>query len=168
MLSDWARSYSPIIHYSLFLHVKVNGWLYSLSNVFFLIYVLNILLLRQSFPVGITWGKGGPNAPTIIFLPKKSFFWLLSWREEIKKWGESGGKGCMCIKDWFKPILPALSSVLLVKLRLGLFLLLSCCKNLISHRRWRRRIKSVCEHTVVQQTSTSEKESKKKSDKAAN
>ena len=43
----------------------------------------------------------------IFFLPKNSFFWLLSWRgANNKNWGESGGKGCMYTKDWFKSIFP--------------------------------------------------------------
>jgi hypothetical protein len=27
-------------------------------------------------------------------------------RGKLKKWAESGCKGCMDVKDWFKPIFP--------------------------------------------------------------
>jgi hypothetical protein len=43
--------------------------------------------------------------PPILFLPNKFFILLLNWREANKKnWTDSGGTGCMYIKDWFKPI----------------------------------------------------------------
>jgi len=46
----------------------------------------------------------GANA-SMFFLHKKSGFALVE-EGQIKILGESGGKGCMCINEWFKPIFP--------------------------------------------------------------
>jgi hypothetical protein len=66
--------------------------------------------------IGIIWGGGG-KFPFSIFISKNSFFWLLSRRGANKKmeW-EWGGKGCMYIKDWFKPIFPLFLNWLILKL----------------------------------------------------
>ena len=42
-------------------------------------------------------------------------FWLLSWwRANKNNWDECGGKGCMYIKDWFKPLFtPSLTWLLI-------------------------------------------------------
>ena len=39
----------------------------------------------------------------IPFLPKNIFFVVLK-RDKLKKWGDSGEKGRMYMKGWFKPI----------------------------------------------------------------
>jgi hypothetical protein len=41
----------------------------------------------------------------MFVLHKKSGFALVE-EGQIKILGESGGKGCMCINEWFKPIFP--------------------------------------------------------------
>jgi hypothetical protein len=64
--------------------------------------------------IGVIWGGGG-KFPPIFFRPKNSFFCILSWRGG--KMGMSGGEGCMCVKDWFKPIFRIFVIWLLCKLK---------------------------------------------------
>ena len=47
----------------------------------------------------------GDILPPDIFLSKNFFFLLIS-KGQIKKLRESGGKGRVYIKDWFKPPFP--------------------------------------------------------------
>jgi hypothetical protein len=63
-------------------------------------------------------GARGDKCSLNISSAYEYFFWLLSWRGTNKKyWVESGGeggKGCMYVRDWFKPIFPLfLTSVLI-------------------------------------------------------
>jgi hypothetical protein len=44
-------------------------------------------------------GRVAANVPASIFIPKNSFL-------ATKNWSEIGGKGFICIKDWFKSIFP--------------------------------------------------------------
>jgi hypothetical protein len=51
-------------------------------------------------------GEGQMSLPysVFFFIPRK-FFGCCVEEGQIKNyWGESGGKGCMYIKDWFKPV----------------------------------------------------------------
>jgi hypothetical protein len=49
------------------------------------------------------------SPPPIFFLPKNSFLLPINLKKEnFKKLGGSGGKGCIYIKEWFKPIFPSL------------------------------------------------------------
>ena len=45
-------------------------------------------------------GVGGKSPPPIFFPPKNRFLATELKRENKGNWGESGGKGCMYIKDW--------------------------------------------------------------------
>ena len=58
--------------------------------------------------IGVNLGGQSNEANTfpIFFLPKNSFSGHWIENGQINNWGESGGKGCMYIKDWLKPILP--------------------------------------------------------------
>ena len=51
------------------------------------------------------WGGWGNICPSLqYFFLHRIVFWLLTWRGANKNnGGECGGKGCMYIKDWFKP-----------------------------------------------------------------
>jgi hypothetical protein len=56
-------------------------------------------LHRRNLGGGEKWA----NAPPIFFLPKNSFFWPSSRRQTNKSnWNESGERGCIHIKNWFK------------------------------------------------------------------
>ena len=47
----------------------------------------------------------------------KKFFLATSLKRDKKNWGASGGKGCMCIKDWFKQIFHLCLNLLFYKLK---------------------------------------------------
>jgi hypothetical protein len=61
-------------------------------------------------------GKYRPPTP-ILFLPKNNFLGCRVEEGQIKNWGENGRKGCMHIKDWFKPNFHFLLALLLRKLK---------------------------------------------------
>jgi hypothetical protein len=52
-------------------------------------------------------GGSGEHMTSIIFSTLEQFSFGY-WAEEGKmnKWAESREQGCMCIKNWFKPIFP--------------------------------------------------------------
>lgn len=76
-----------------FLHKPTWIW-----NIF-----ITVIFLVYRY-ISVTWGSKGENPPQILFLPKNIFFGY--WFEEgkIKKWDNNGGKWCVDIKVWFKPI----------------------------------------------------------------
>lgn len=63
--------------------------------------------------IGVNWvgGEGGrgANGPQYVAY-LRIVFWLLRWN-----WGDRREKGCMQIKDWFKPIFPLFVTWLLPK-----------------------------------------------------
>jgi len=59
-------------------------------------------------------GGGGDN----FFLPSRSVLLATELKmDKLKNWGEIGGKCCMYIKDWFKPIFRLFLTSLLCKLK---------------------------------------------------
>ena len=68
-----------------------------------------IVTLLVNNTTGINWVGAGANAPQYIAY-LRIVFWLLSWN-----WGDRRGKGCVFIKDWFKPIFPLFLTWLLPK-----------------------------------------------------
>jgi len=70
---------------------------------------------------GVTWwgqkGARGAYTPQYYFyLRIYLFFLLLIWKGTNKTAGRMGGKGCMCIKDWFNPIFPLFLTWILRKI----------------------------------------------------
>ena len=66
---------------------------------------------RRNF---ILVGGGGDN----FFLPASSVLLATELKmDKLKNWGEIGGKCCMYIKDWFKPIFRLFLTSLLCKLK---------------------------------------------------
>jgi hypothetical protein len=70
------------------------------------------MLFALVFIRSITW-EGANDPPPIFFLPKKLFLATELKRDKQIIWGDSGGKGCVCMyvfmhvcQDWFKPVFP--------------------------------------------------------------
>jgi len=77
---------------------------------------LSLLLLLLY--IGVSGGVKGDKCPSNIFLRKNSFFFTTEFkRDKLKVWSDSGGKGCACIKDWFKLIFPLFLAWLLHKVK---------------------------------------------------
>jgi hypothetical protein len=71
--------------------------------------------LRQNTNIGVTLGTRGEMPPPIFFY-LRLFFLATELKRANKKIGvRVGGKGCLCIKEVFKPIFPVFLILLLRK-----------------------------------------------------